>query len=585
MSSSNQKRLGCVAIVLSLIGLLTISACIGSAAELRDIPRERTLIIGLSGRVATTDLWNPFTPGTPMSNGFQQVLIESLFYLNYETGQLMPWLATSYEYNEDCTEVTIKIRPGVEWSDGVPFTSRDVVFTLDMLKENAPKLLFSGDVAQYVASAEALDAETVFIKLNQRSPMFVVDMFGVREYNALPIVPEHIWKDVDPLTFKNFDPEKGWPVFTGPYELVRAAQSEFAYDRRADWWAAKTGFASLPAAERVLFIWPGAEETVAAALIANNLDIFDDMSRGTFELVRTKNPNITSWYDELPYAWTDPCPRYFAVAHEEPWDDPEMRWALNYGLNKDQIINIAYDGTSVKTATLFPNYTALNAHVERNQDLLDEYAVMDYNPAKAAEIFESKGYTQKRDGYWYGPDGKRLQITIASPDWIEVKTILQVVAEQLDQLGIDTVLRPMEGGAWCDLVWRGQAEAWAVWSCGSVMHPYRTFDVYHSRWVMPKGEIQDWKNDVRWCNAEFDAVVDEMKQMQPDDPAIEPLFRQALEIWLEELPVIPLAQARKLLPMNTTYWTNWPTAENNYIQPPYWWMSAIHLIRSVQPTK
>ncbi|NLJ25678.1 MAG: ABC transporter substrate-binding protein, partial [Firmicutes bacterium] len=194
MSSSNQKRLGCVAIVLSLIGLLTISACIGSAAELRDIPRERTLIIGLSGRVATTDLWNPFTPGTPMSNGFQQVLIESLFYLNYETGQLMPWLATSYEYNEDCTEVTIKIRPGVEWSDGVPFTSRDVVFTLDMLKENAPKLLFSSDVAQYVASAEALDDETVFIKLNQRSPMFVVDMFGVREYNALPIVPEHIWK-------------------------------------------------------------------------------------------------------------------------------------------------------------------------------------------------------------------------------------------------------------------------------------------------------------------------------------------------------------------------------------------------------
>ena len=51
------------------------------------------------------------------------------------------------------------------------------------------------------------------------------------------------------------------------------------------------------------------------------------------------------------------------------------------------------------------------------------------------------------------------------------------------------------------------------------------------------------------------------------DPQIDPLFIDAMKIFYDELPTVPLFQAKKLLPFNTTYWTNWPTAENDYVVP------------------
>ena len=54
------------------------------------------------------------------------------------------------------------------------------------------------------------------------------------------------------------------------------------------------------------------------------------------------------------------------------------------------------------------------------------------------------------------------------------------------------------------------------------------------------------------------------------DPRVEELFVEAMGIWFDELPVIPITQAKKIIPFNTTYWTGWPTADA-YIHPPTWW--------------
>ena len=70
------------------------------------------------------------------------------------------------------------------------------------------------------------------------------------------IVPEHIFKGQDPQTFTNFDLAKGWPVVTGPYKLVYSDPQQKIWDRRDDWWGAKTGFHPLPAPERMIFL-PG----------------------------------------------------------------------------------------------------------------------------------------------------------------------------------------------------------------------------------------------------------------------------------------------------------------------------------------
>ena len=63
-----------------------------------------------------------------------------------------------------------------------------------------------------------------------------MDMFSVKIWGSFAFVPEHIWKDKDPLTFTFFDKNKGWPVYTGPYTLEKASETEFIFKRNNNWW-------------------------------------------------------------------------------------------------------------------------------------------------------------------------------------------------------------------------------------------------------------------------------------------------------------------------------------------------------------
>ena len=115
--------------------------------------------------------------------------------------------------------------------------------------------------------------------------------------------------------------------------------------------------------------------------------------------------------------------------------------------------------------------------------------------------------------------------------------------------------------------------------------PYQTFSRFHSRGSAPIGEPAPDPNPSRFENAEFDALVDAMAVLAADDEAFAALADQALEIWLRELPVIPLVQARLLTPFNETYWTNWPTADNNYIHPGHWWVTGELMLINIQPSE
>ena len=272
-------------------------------------PARRTLIFeNIDGRVPVPDNMNPFVTGQYLDWGMWQAVSESLFYLNLETGKLDPWLAESGEYSEDGETVTVKLRNGVKWADGVDFTADDVVFTIDMLKAN-PKLMYSGEMSLWVKSVKAADPHTVVIELNKPNPRFLVDYFGVRIWETVLIVPKHIWESEDPNTFSNFDLERGLPLGTGPYKLVRSTETETVFDRLPEWWGATTGFQDIPAPERVIWIAAPTEDVRAAKAVNNELDATWIMSRSTFEIAQQRNPKIIGWTKELPYAYLDACPR------------------------------------------------------------------------------------------------------------------------------------------------------------------------------------------------------------------------------------------------------------------------------------
>ena len=559
--------------------LLSVGS-VAIAQTIAEIPREKTLIFeNIEGRVPVPDNMNPFIAGQYLDWGTWQAVYESLFYLNLETGELEPWLAESAEYSDDGSSVTIKLRPGVKWADGTPFTADDVVFTLDMLKANQ-NLQWSSEMNLWVKSATAVDPQTVQIDFTAPNPRFVTDYFGVRIWETVLIQPKHIWETQDPNTFTNFDLEKGWPLGTGPYKLVRSSETETVFDRLPNWWGAETGFGDMPAPERVIWIAAPSEDTRAAMAVNNQLDATWIMSRSTFEIARERNPNIIGWTEELPYAYLDACPRDLRVNTKlAPTDDVVIRHAINDAIDRQQVIDVAFEGMTEPSYSTFPTYAPLAAFLARNEETLK---LVHSNPDEIAPALEAKGYTKNADGLWVDSAGNTIPIEmiVRSGETDQLK-MGPVLVAQLRKAGFDASSRPVETAVYFTDVATGKATIWIGGTCGSVQDPYASFALLDSKLSAPLGESAE-RNPTRFENARFDELIATMS-VTTEGPEFDAAADEALKILSEELPVIPLVQARLLTPFNTTYWTNWPTAENPYIHPGHWWVTGNYMIHNVTP--
>ena len=208
-----------------------------SGADLVKVPRNRTLIMDCAqsnicgGQIQDYNSFNPFLPGTTSRTGYN-FLYEPLYYYNAFRDEVIPWISTGHAFENNYTRVKIKIRDGVYWSDGAPWTAHDVVFTINMLKSNAPSLTYSTDLENWVETATAIDSLTVAIELTAPNPRFIFSyltaMFGL----GVPIVPKHIWETQDPLSFGNLDLQKDWPVVSGPYKLTLSEPLQRIWDVR-----------------------------------------------------------------------------------------------------------------------------------------------------------------------------------------------------------------------------------------------------------------------------------------------------------------------------------------------------------------
>jgi peptide/nickel transport system substrate-binding protein len=261
-----------------------------------------------------------------------------------------------------------------------------------------------------------------------------------------------------------------------------------------------------------------------------------------------------------------------------------MRWALNYLIDRKEIVNVAYEGSTSISFTPFPYYTPLKKLVEAN--LSDMAAkVTTYDPKLAYAIFEKKGYKRNKANFWE-KDGKVLSITLqAHAAYVEMKKIPMVVVEQWQRGGVDAVLRVLEGTNWSENLNNGTFEASCGWqSCGSVNEPWASLEQYNIKYFKPIGERAS-TNYWRWSNQPFSDLVDKIGTLPLESPEIIPLFKQAMTILYDEMPVIYVTQARKILPQNSTYWTNWPTADNPYSHPPSWWPIVHFILQNVQKAK
>lgn len=530
--------------------------------------------------------WNPFITDNLRDVGLQQALIEPLFMLNYDTGEIDPWLGLSMEANDTFDVWTLNLRPGVKWSDGEDFNADDVVFTVNMFLANAPDL--GADVALWTESVEKIDDLTVQFNLTDSNPRYQLDIWSFKIWgDRNSIVPEHIWKDYadNPMEFTNYDAEKGWPVFTGPYLLSKFTENEYVYVRDDNWWGVEAGFQDLPAPKRLIWIQYGTEESKAAAMIANDLDAMANTSLGAFEAMIASNPNIIGWETGLPYGTIDPCPRYLGINNEHPiWSDSALRQAVNLAVDREQIVTIAYEGGTSASISIFPQYGSMEQYNSALEDAgLAASKTADTEAAKA--LIESSGWVMNADGF-YEKDGQVLTMSILTiEESMETRRIGDVVAEQLRNIGIDAESQVLSFGAWLtaqaeDGTPEDDYEGAISFVCGGVNEPYVTLNTFGGGADATKGGMERWSGE-NW--EAFRASVAQLKNLAPGDAAGVPIVVEAYQSLIADMPFVTLTQASMLTPINTTYWTNWPTSENPYTIPSTWVQSTHLIIHNLQP--
>jgi len=544
---------------------------------IKKVPRNRTLIMaGLGGEhfggFTDVEMFNTLISTGLSRSGLYQAGNEGLFYYNMIGDTFHYWLAESYEYGEDYMTLTVKIRKGAEWSDGTPFTAKDVAFSVLTARDHS-LLRSSSDFQKRIADVEAVDDYTAKFTFLQPEPRFHWDFLTMRADIGFPFVPEHVWKDQDPETFNNYDPDKGWPLVTGPYKLVATTVEQKIWDLREDWWAAKIGFQELPKVERLIFL-PGMNEiTMAQMAINNEIDMAFSFTPANMEMVKAQNPKITTHCDQPPYGFMDWWPGGLGFNHEvEPFGDKDIRWACSYAIDRTEMVKFAFKGAGQETDWTMPDYPGLQKYHDAVEDLFAQYPTMEYNPAKVVEIMTSKGYTKDGEGFWV-KDGKRISFEIITfPQHPFLTPVVPIVTEQLRRAGFDaTFLLPAD---FSNRVYSGEAVAHLWGHGGSMRDPYKTMNLYHQMYANPTGELAT-TNFYRWRNQEFSDLVDQMGQLPNDDPGVMDLWKKAFAIWLEELPDIPLGQSIILVPRNTTYWTGWPSCDDPYVHEGFWHRSTM----------
>ncbi|MDJ0825399.1 MAG: ABC transporter substrate-binding protein [Rhodobacter sp.] len=559
-------------------------ALAAGGAFAQDVAREDTVIFDLDRTIKDPENFNWMTPGTKRMHGAHQAMWEPLFILNYGTGALDPWLASGFEANDTSTEFTVTLRDGIEWSDGEAFNADDVVFTVNMAITNeAISSREASTVRAQVANVEKVDDLTVKFTLNAANPRFLVENFGVRIFGSFLIMPEHVWSGQDPATFAFFP-----PIGTGPYTYSSGATNRMIWDRNDDWWGAKTGFMELPEPQRLIWLESGGEESRAQLMATNQMDAAQNVSLGTYEAITAQNPSIVAWHEGFPYAAADPCARQLEINTSiAPWDNANMRKAVATIIDRSQIVNIAAEGATTASRTMFAEYGSMAPFIDAV--IAAGYGLPERGDAAAGQaLIEAEGWAMGAGGV-YEKDGETLSVDIhVNSASTEYTRTIDVIVEQLNRAGIQAKAVPVENGVfWGEVLPFGAYEMSYSWlSCGSVNEPWASMGRYTVKDVVPVGERSPgFNNTSRWDSpaAEaYSAIVDAMASKPLGDPDVPGMVADAYQHLDAEFPFIPLVQSAKLLPLNTTYWTGWPTADNYYNHPFFWWNHTHQIIHNLE---
>jgi peptide/nickel transport system substrate-binding protein len=551
------------------VGVLTlgVAACGGSSSSSSSgTPKTATgqpLVIESTPLAPMTDNFNPLSS---TSTGFITNAValynEPLYIWNYlqPTKPGIPVLASGQPtWSNAGKTLTIPIRSGVKWNDGKPFTASDVAFTFNMIKAH-PALYTSG--APVVTSATAPSATSV--TLNFAQPQFA-NLFLIGQ---VYIEPQHVWASVgNPVTYT--DPS---PVGTGPFMLSKFSpqgytlkQNPYYYNKASvhvpeiDFPSYNTNANLVPPIQSGSIDWAG---NYVSDIQGNYL---------------SKSPENHTWLSSAPYFNDNNVVSLFVNTTKAPLNDPAVRQAISYGINRQQLSQQGETGyeppTSSTSGLMLP---VDNSYVPPSQSN-DLPAAGD--PAKVASILKADGYT-KVNGKW-SKNGKTIAFKISDPiPYSDYYTDDGLVAHQLNALGFDVTVDGIGNPTvWAGDVTNGTFDTTIHWS-----NQGPTPFVFYDGWMdstlsAPVGKPATGDFG-RFNDPAAQSAIAQYEGSSSSTVQVQAISKLA-NIMATQVPVVPLLYGGAWAEYSSRNYTGWPTASNPYMAPvpntPYLEYTVLHL--------
>ncbi|WP_261385238.1 ABC transporter substrate-binding protein [Vannielia litorea] len=505
---------------------------------------------------------------------------------------VVPNVAESWETNEDGSEFTFKLREGMKWSDGEPFTADDVVFFVNDLLNN--KEFYPNPPARFVVAGEPMQAEkvddhTVTLKFAAPYGTFLTEL-------ATPLAQEPVlWAkhycqqfhpayndDVQAMVDET-EAVEDWPalyrlkcgeveapnrwsnperptldpwVVTG--EGYSAGSTQVVMERNPYFWQVDEEGNQLPYIDTLEMGVAQDNEALVLEAIAGNIDfqrrkisnpankpVFaENAEKGGFEILDMINSNSNSMAIHFNHTHKNPQMRDFIR-------NKDVRVALSLGIDREEIIDIVYQGQG-EPYQIGPRPT----HVLYNEQLGKQHT--EYDPDKANELLDAAGYAEMDDeGYRLFPDGTRIvfnaQYTgVEQPDWGDS---LEIIKEQWEEIGIELNSTSVERSIYYS---RGEANEhdFMVWGAPGgldptlsprdvlAVHPQASwFGIPWTRWYLSGGSEGEEPTESMKKRL---ALYDSFKQEADQEKALD-IFRQIHQEAADEMEIIGISLAPNLV--------------------------------------